>query len=345
MSDNREIDDLEERDDAPPPRWRQPRVLLTIAGIVIVVVFIFMHGGTKKDDTAQLQQKDIEDAVPYRPVVQVAAATPAPPKLEAPPAAAPLPPNLNLGLGNAMASAPKEVAPSTPPMITFPVPQRDPPKASGAKDDPETKVAFKPSTIPGLKSGPAMDLTYVLLPGLIFCVLDDAIDSSIPGPLQCHLPGPVYSQTGVLLMEADTHIYGNYELMKQGGGARLAVTSTYAITPNGVPVPLDGQPWADALGRTGLAGGVDYHYWERFGGAVLLDLSQSALGIAQAEVSKGGNTYVSLGSTNGLAQQVLQATIDMPPTFYKHQSDLVAIWLKSPVDFSASYRIRKVNAQ
>jgi type IV secretion system protein VirB10 len=313
-----------------------------------------MHGAPKKDETVKLQQADIEQTEPYKPISIATAAPPAPPKLTPPPQGAPPPPSFNLGLGSNPPPAQKDVIPTTPTMITFPVPKSDPPKTVADKGPPETKVVFKPSEIPGLKAGPAMDLTYVLLPGLIFCELDNAIDSTVPGDLQCHLPAPVYSQAnsllncglcGVTLMEAETHIYGKYKPMEQGGGARLSVMSTYAITPNGVPVPLDGQGWADALGRAGMAGGVDYHYLERFGGATLLDLSQSALQIAQAEVSKSGSTYVSLGSTNGLASQILQSTINMPPTFRKNMGDLVAIWLHSPVDFSSSYRIRRVGDQ
>ena len=36
--------------------------------------------------------------------------------------------------------------------------------------------------------------------------------------------------------------------------------STYAHTPNGIWVPLAGNPMADDLGRTGLDGAVDNHY-------------------------------------------------------------------------------------
>jgi type IV secretion system protein VirB10 len=108
-------------------------------------------------------------------------------------------------------------------------------------------------------------------------------------------------------------------------------------------VPLDGEPWSDALGRSGLQGGVDYHLLSRFGGAILLDLSQNALAIAQAKVSHGGNTYVSLNGSDQLANQILQATINQPPTFYAHQGEFIAVWLRQPVDFSGSYRIRKVS--
>jgi type IV secretion system protein VirB10 len=228
-------------------------------------------------------------------------------------------------------------------MMTFAVAPPTQTAASHVTDDPETRFEFKTAALPGLAAGPAMDLTYVLLPGLIFCELDVAIDSTVAGPLQCHLPGPVYSQTGTLLMAAGTHVWGRYQSMVQGSGARLRATSTFAITPEGVPVPLGGQPWADPQGRAGMPGGTDFHTLSRFGGAVLLDVGQSALQIAQAGIAKGGSSYVSLNSSNGLAEEILRGTINEPPTFHKVPGQWIAIWLQEPVSFKASYRIRPVN--
>ena len=89
----------------------------------------------------------------------------------------------------------------------------------------------------------------MLMPGLLPCVLDTAIQSDLPGPLLCHLPGPVYSPKGVLLMEAETQVIGRYELMKTNGGSRLMAVSTYAHTPHGIWVPLAGNSLSDDLGR------------------------------------------------------------------------------------------------
>ena len=203
-------------------------------------------------------------------------------------------------------------------------------------DPPQTGLAFQASSLPGVKASPAIDDTYQLMP----CVLDTAIESDLPGPLLCHLPGPVYSPKGVLLMEAGTQVIGRYESMGKNGGSRLLAVSTYAHTPNGIWVPLAGNPMADDLGRTGFDGAVDNHYLERFGGAVILSLTESGLGIVQAAVSKGGNTYISTDSANNLTERILQAQINIAPTFSKHQGKTIAIWLTTPIDFSDSYRLR-----
>ena len=195
-------------------------------------------------------------------------------------------------------------------MLSYAVPHTDPPTpAMGAPgpreggDPPQTGLAFKAASLPGVKASPAIDDTYQLMPGLLPCVLDTAIQSDLPGPLLCQLPGPVYSPKGVLLMEAGMQVIGHCESLRTNGGSRLLAVSTYAHTPNGIWVPLAGNPMADDLGRSGFAGAVDNHYLERFGGAVILSLTESGLGILQAVVSKGGN--ISTDSANNLAEQIL----------------------------------------
>ncbi len=130
------------------------------------------------------------------------------------------------------------------------VPHSDGPKPAAAApaDPPQTGLAFQASSLPGVKASPAIDDTYQLMPGLLPCVLDTAIQSDLPGPLLCHLPGPVYSPKGVLLMEAETQVIGRYESMGKNGGSRLMAVSAYAHTPNGIWVPLAGNPMSDDLG-------------------------------------------------------------------------------------------------
>ncbi len=60
---------------------------------------------------------------------------------------------------------------------------------------------------------------------------------------------------------------------------------------------------------------MDNHYLERFGGAVILSLTESGLGIVRAAVSKGGNTYISTDSANNLAEQI-------PAIAGQHRPDL-----------------------
>jgi type IV secretion system protein VirB10 len=341
MSELHANDEWEEDEEPEPlPIWRRPRWLLIGLGVVVLLTFLFTRG---KPQHAQEAQKGEEPfigvVVPYQPPkaapAPIRAADAAP---EAPPAPPPMPAFHSQLPNNAMPT------PVRPAMLSYAVPHSDGPKPAAAApaDPPQTGLAFQASSLPGVKASPAIDDTYQLMPGLLPCVLDTAIQSDLPGPLLCHLPGPVYSPKGVLLMEAGTQVVGRYQSMGRNGESRLMAVSTYAHTPNGIWVPLAGNPMADDLGRSGFAGAVDNHYLERFGGAVILSLTQSGLGILQAAVSKGGNTYISTDSANNLAEQILQSQINIAPSFSKHQGETIAIWLTTPIDFSDSYKIRQV---
>ena len=336
---NDQWDDDEEP--APLPIWKQRKWQIGAVGAVVVLAFIFTRGKSQNaQDAPKAPESYIGVVVPYQPAkADTSPATPAEAPAPAPTAA---PSQIMPGLRAQLPTAARPV------MLSYVVPHSDGPKPAMAApgpreggDPPQTGLAFQASNLPGIKASPAIDDTYQLMPGLLPCVLDTAIESDLPGPLLCHLPGPVYSPKGVLLMEAGTQVIGRYESMGKNGGSRLLAVSTYAHTPNGIWVPLAGNPMADDLGRTGFDGAVDNHYLERFGGAVILSLTESGLGIVQAAVSKGGNTYISTDSANNLAEQILQAQIDIAPTFSKHQGETIAIWLTTPIDFSDSYRLRQ----
>jgi type IV secretion system protein VirB10 len=318
----------------PTPWYRRRNVLLAGVAAVAICAFLFTRGmGEHAAATSGAKASPIGVVVPYQP-------PPAPPQPPAIKAMIPPMPMPRL-------QTPVVQHPADRPIMMSYVVKQDPLKqaAPRAAADPQTKLAFAAGTIPGTKASPAYDETYMLDPGLLPCVLDVAIDSSLPGPLMCHLPGPVYSSKGVLLMPQGTQIIGQYRTMQNNGADRLMAVSTFAHTPDGVWVPLTGDPLADGLGRSGLDGNIDNHYFARFGGAVLLDLAQSGLGIVQAKVAKGGNTYISTNSSDNLASQILQATINMPPTFSRPQGGLIALWITRPIDFSGSYRVRPVGAE
>ena len=340
MSEFRARDEWEEDEEPEPlPIWRRRKWLLIGLGAAVLLAFVFTRGKPQQAPDAQKGDETlIGVVVPYQPPKPASAPVKA---VEATPAVAPAPPTMPAFRGQlATANTP----PVRPAMLSYAVPHSDgaKPVMAAPVDPPQTGLAFKAASLRGVKASPAIDDTYQLMPGLLPCVLDTAIESDLPGPLLCHLPGPVYSPKGVLLMEAGTQVIGRYESMGRNGGSRLMAVSTYAHTPNGIWVPLAGNPMADDLGRSGFAGAVDNHYLERFGGAVILSLTESGLGILQAAVSKGGNTYISTDSANNLAEQILQSQINIAPTFSKHQGETIAIWLTTPIDFSDSYRIRQV---
>lgn len=215
--------------------------------------------------------------------------------------------------------------------------------AAGSREADATTVAFKGAAIPGGKSGRALDLTYTLMPQLVHCQLDGDIDTTQPGPFFCHTREAVKSPKDVVLMEAQTLVVANYKPLQQGQN-RVFAMAGYAITPFGVPVPLD-APMEDGLGRAGVPGVVNSHTMERFGGTLLLMGAQTVMGAAQALAQRGNsNSYVNLntGSAEGIISQVLQNTINIPPTLTAARGTDVTFAITHPIDFSASYSL-KVN--
>jgi type IV secretion system protein VirB10 len=226
------------------------------------------------------------------------------------------------------------------------VPSSAPPAGNKASDSADPyPIAFKGQQFPGAKTAPAVDPTFMLMPGLYHCVLDTAIDSTIPGPFQCHTTKPIMSETGVILMGAGTKIWGNYQPASGVDQGRLVSVTGMAQTPDNVFVPLDG-PAADGLGRTGIPGNEDDHTFQRFGGAVLLALSSNVASVLSAALSKSGSTYLNIntGDISTLASEILRTTVNIPPTITVWQGTDVAIWIRYPIDFSASYRLRPINA-
>lgn len=217
-------------------------------------------------------------------------------------------------------------------------------EAMGGTAQPEgkTSVAFKAGQIPGGKAGPAMDLTYMLMPGVVKCVLDNAIDTTQPGPIFCETSEDVFSPVHVKLMEAHTKIVGSYTSGMQQGQSRLPAVSAYAITPKGVPIALT-SPMGDALGRSGITGEIDTHFKEKFGGALLLLASQGVVGAAQAALQRGnGNAYLNLqtGGVESAISEVLRNTINIPPTVRVNQGTEIAFLVTVPIDFHDAYVLR-----
>jgi len=120
----------------------------------------------------------------------------------------------------------------------------------------------------------------ILAGSFIPCVLQTAMDSSQPGYVSCIIPRDIYSDNGrVVLLEK-----GKYQTGVQRGKYRLFAVWNRAVTPRGVAIDV-GSPASDALGRSGMAGGVKNFFWERFGAALLFSSLNDAASIAASEVS------------------------------------------------------------
>ena len=169
------------------------------------------------------------------------------------------------------------------------------------------------------------------------CVLQTALDSTTPGYVTCVLPRDVWSDNGaVVLMERGTRVLGEYRGGLQQGRRRLFVLWTRAVTPTGVAVAL-ASPAADALGRSGFDGAVDTHFWDRFGGALLLSIVDDGV-YAAAGRNDGASSLARLPSD--AAGVALQGSVEIPPTLRKGQGAEVSIFVAQDLDFAGVYQLR-----
>lgn len=167
------------------------------------------------------------------------------------------------------------------------------------------------------------------------CLLQTAMDSATPGYVSCILPSDVYSESGsVVLMERGTRVLGEYQGGVQQGRNRLFVLWTRAVTPSGVTIGL-ASPAADALGRAGFDGTIDTHFWDRFGGALLLSLVDD--GVYAAGQADGDRDATRLPSE--AAGVALQNTVEIPPTLRKSQGSEVSIFVARDLNFASVYRL------
>jgi len=185
--------------------------------------------------------------------------------------------------------------------------------------------------------------TRFLLPkgAFIDCTLETAIDSTLPGMTTCVTAADTFGADGkVVLLERGSKLVGETRGQVQQGQARVFVVWTEARTPTGVVVPLD-SPGTDELGRAGLPGDVERHFWERFGAAMLISVVN---GVVQAGVQaanhSGGAVVYAPSTSQDVMTEVLRGTVNIAPTIVKHNGDRVQVLVARDLDFRSVYELR-----
>jgi type IV secretion system protein VirB10 len=120
----------------------------------------------------------------------------------------------------------------------------------------------------------------------------------------------------------------------------LFVLWTRAKTPNGVVVALD-SPTADSLGRSGMSGWVNTHFWERFGTAIFLSVLRGGVQTFNSQ-TKGDGVLVSTNTGEEgtkVIEKILDATANIPPTLIKNQGESIQVMVARDLDFSSVYEL------
>jgi type IV secretion system protein VirB10 len=197
---------------------------------------------------------------------------------------------------------------------------------------------------PRVQAASLGDRSLVLAQGAkIDCVGDTAFDSTEAGISTCTVTKNVYSDDGrVVLIERGSQINSQYRSNLAPGQKRVFVLSARIETPHGVTVEID-SPVADALGRMGIDGYVDNHWRQRIGSAMLLGLTQDAIGYVS---TRGGNSSGSVvyentqQQGNDMATRVLDSTVNIPPTLTQSQGAEFTIVVARDLDFGSVYALQ-----
>ena len=216
-----------------------------------------------------------------------------------------------------------------------------PPAHSAQHSDEGIGPLLHASSTPAARAELLPDLHFLLPKGaFIDCTLETAIDSTLPGMTTCLTAADTFSADGtVVLLERGTKLVGETRGQVQQGQARIFVVWTEARTPTGVSVPLE-SPGTDELGRAGLPGAVERHFWERFGAAMLVSLLNGVVQAGvQAATPPGSALLYAPGASQDVATEILKETLRIAPTVVKRNGDRIEVLVARNVDFRPVYEL------
>ncbi|EBP5855039.1 TPA: type IV secretion system protein VirB10 [Escherichia coli] len=211
----------------------------------------------------------------------------------------------------------------------------------------ELAEKLQPMRLSGSSAGRLGNRDMLITQGTqLDCVLETRLVTTQPGMTTCHLTRDVYSTSGrVVLLDRGSKVVGFYQGGLRQGQARIFVQWSRIETPSGVVINLD-SPGTGPLGEAGLGGWIDRHFWERFGGAIMISLIGDLGDWASRQGSRQGDNSIQFSNTaNGVesaAAEALRNSINIPPTLYKNQGERVNILVARDLDFSDVYSLESI---
>jgi len=228
-----------------------------------------------------------------------------------------------------------------------------PPRAAGRQD--ALSARLQPTGLGGASATRLPDPELTIAQGTIIpCIQQTALDSSYPGLITAVIPQDIYSAGGhTVLIDAGSKVVGTMQKGIVSGLSREFVLWQQITTPapNFVRIALD-SPAADALGRTGLDGQVNRHFWEKIKGALLLStvdtgIQAAALGATNALAGRNGgyggssvNFYQFQSAGDQAVSTLLQSTIQIPDTLTRPQGASCSIFVARDLSFASVYALR-----
>jgi len=167
---------------------------------------------------------------------------------------------------------------------------------------------------------------------IIQAVLETALDSTQPGFARAIVSRDVMSFDGSrVLIPRGSKLFGEYAADLNRGQNRALIQWRRLTRPDGAIIDVD-SPSADPLGRAGVKGKVNSHFFQRFSGAIL----QSALDIGvQLATRKAAGDTVVVALPNSAQSIAIQKPDDIRPTLKVRQGASVSVFVGRDLDFTS----------
>lgn len=182
---------------------------------------------------------------------------------------------------------------------------------------------------------------------IIPCALTTRFVSDVGGRINCVITEDVWSANHhTKLIEKGTKAFGSYKTgtLNHGQG-RMFIIWNQLRTPDFKRIDLVDTAAAGALGEMGIDGWIDSHFWDRFSGAMLVGMIPDAMQALSgaSNNNKDNQTDYTANSREAFAEIAKEAaanSVNIPPTMYKNQGDIISIVVGDDIDFSGIYQLR-----
>ena len=167
---------------------------------------------------------------------------------------------------------------------------------------------------------------------VVQAVLETALDSNRPGFARAIVSRDVRSFDGThVLIPRGSRLFGEYKSDLGQGQNRAFIQWQRLTRPDGVQIAID-SPAADPLGRAGVKGNVNSHFFARFGTALLQSTLDIGVGLATRSATNGTVILGLPGSTQQLVQPNAES---VRPTLKVPQGTSVSVFVARDLDFTS----------
>ncbi|WEJ85029.1 VirB10/TraB/TrbI family type IV secretion system protein [Kluyvera intermedia] len=229
--------------------------------------------------------------------------------------------------------------------------QQEMTQAASAGQQPDTTSPQSAPSPAAVRLTPYNPDLYVPENTAIPCSLDYRFVSDRAGKIRCTIAEDIWSASGnTKLIEKGSTATGIYQTgaetgMTHGQGrAFLIITKLRTRQPPYLDIPLIDTRAAGELGEAGVDGWIDTHFRERFGGALLVgmipDIGAWASNSAGQKDRNTDYTENSRQAMADMARTTLENSINIPPTLYKNQGEIINLITGQDIDFSGIYTLR-----